>query len=211
MAQRYAQSQNENQRLVQFLKETGYSIPEIAKECGMESSRRTLYKIFKEGHKPSPKVLRKIKERFVALDIPYILTGRSNNEVSKSEENLGYNRKLENNINNKQLMENTQALVDMKDQLKDAILNQATMTNHFFQKLNQLEESNNKARQQMLDLHQDVLALIKTTHAWNGVREQLADHMANSTEVHGEVKTFINTVLPPKQELGKTQTIKKKH
>jgi transcriptional regulator with XRE-family HTH domain len=198
-------NENSNERLIEFLNKTGYSIAEIAVECGMESSRRTLYKIFKEGHKPSPKMLRKIKERFNTLDIPYILNGQITNEVSKTEENS------DNNLNNEKLMDNTKALIEMKDQLKDAVLNQATMTNHFFQKLNQLEESNNKARQQMLDLHQDVLALIKTTHAWNGVREQLASHMVDSNKVNEEVKTFINTVLPPKEELGKTQTIRKKH
>jgi len=196
---------NSNERLIEFLNKTGLSIPEIAKECGMESSRRTLYKIFKEGHKPSPKLLRKIKERFNTLDIPYILNGHITNEVSKSEENSN------NNLNNEQLMDNTKAIIEMKNEMKDAALNQATMTNHFFQKLNQLEESNNKARQQMLDLHQDVLAIIKTTHAWNGVREQLANHMKDSEENHGQVQTFINTILPPKEELGKHQTIKKKH
>lgn len=196
------QNENENYRLVKFLKETGYSIPEITKECGMESSRRTLYKIFKEGHKPSPKILRKIKERFTELDVSYILTGTVN-EVSKSEEI--------NNKDNKQLMDNTKALNEMKDQLKDAVLNQATMTNHFFQKLNQLEESNNKARQQMLDLHQDVLLLMKDIGAWNVVKDKIANHMNDSVESQEIVRDFINTVLPPKQELGKPQTIKKKH
>lgn len=192
-------------RLADFLKNTGFSIPEIVVKCGIEKSKRTIYKIVNEGHEPSPRILRAIKEKFPDLDIPYILTGRSTNKVSKSEENLACN------INNSQLMDNTKALNEMKDQLKDSILNQATMSNHFFKKLNELEESNNKARQQMLDLHQDVLALIKTTHAWNGIREQIANHMAETVESQESVKEFINTVLPPKQELGKPQTIKKKH
>jgi predicted DNA-binding transcriptional regulator AlpA len=85
-----------NERLVSFLKNTGFSIPEIVVKCGIEKSKRTIYKIVNEGHKPSPRILRAIKEQFPELDIPYILTGKSRavrymlSEVDKEEEE--YNR-----------------------------------------------------------------------------------------------------------------------
>ena len=85
-----------NERLVSFLNNTGFSIPEIAVKCGIEKSRRTIYKIVNEGHKPSPKILRAIKDQFPELDIPYIMSGKSRavgymlSELDKEEEE--YNR-----------------------------------------------------------------------------------------------------------------------
>ena len=200
-----AELQTPNQRFVELFNQLNFSIPEFAHECELKTQIRTFYKIINDGHKPSPKFLRKIELKFPQFNLSFIYHGKS---IMGENQNNDSN---DININNNQLMDNTKALNEMKDQLKDSILNQATMSNHFFQKLNQLEESNNKARQQMLDLHQDVLALIKTTHAWNGVREQLAEHMAETVESQESVKEFINTVLPPKEELGKPQKIKKKH
>ena len=204
-----AELQTPNERFVELFNQLNFSIPEFAAECEIKSQIRTFYKVINDGHKPSPKFLRLIELKFPQFNVGFIYHGRSVNAVEENY-NDGINKgKL--TSNNTQLMENTQALNEMKDKLNDAILNQATMTNHFFQKLNSLEESNNKAREQMLDLHKDVLELIKTTHAWNDVREQIADHMENSNEVHEEVKEFINTVLPPNEELGQPKTVKKKH
>ena len=204
-----AKEQTPNERFVEIFNQLNYSIPEFAAECELKTQIRTFYKVINDGHKPSPKFLRLIELKFPQFNVGFIYHGRSVNAVEVNNDDR-INKSILSS-NNTQLMENTQALNDMKDQLKDAILNQATMTNHFFQKLNALEESNNKARQQMLDLHKDVLELIKTTHAWNGVREQIADHMENSTAAHGEVKEFINTVLPPNEKLGQPKTVKKKH
>lgn len=204
-----AELQTPNQRFVELFNQLNFSIPEFAAECEIKSQIRTFYKVINDGHKPSPKFLRLIELKFPQFNVGYIYHGRSVNAVEENYNNGTHKGILASN--NTQLMENTQALNEMKDKLNDAILNQATMTNHFFQKLNSLEESNNKAREQMLDLHKDVLELIKTTHAWNGVREKIADHIENNDQVNGEIKEFINTVLPPNEELGQPKTIKKKH
>ena len=85
-----------NERLVSFLKSTGYAPAEIARECGLEKSRRTIYKIVSEGHKPSTRMLAQIKKRFPEMDVEYIITGKSRavrymlSEVDKEEEE--YNR-----------------------------------------------------------------------------------------------------------------------
>tara|TARA_B110000114_G_C14819716_1_gene288190 strand:- start:105 stop:473 length:369 start_codon:yes stop_codon:yes gene_type:complete len=85
-----------NERLVSFLKSTGYAPAEIARECGLEKSRRTIYKIMSEGHKPSTRFLEQIKKRFPEMDVEYIITGKSRavrymlSEVDKEEEE--YNR-----------------------------------------------------------------------------------------------------------------------
>ena len=83
-----------NERLVSFLKSTGYAPAEIARECGLEKSRRTIYKIVSEGHKPSTRMLAQIKKRFPEMDVEYIITGKSRavrymlSEVDKEEESL---------------------------------------------------------------------------------------------------------------------------
>ena len=62
-------------RLVELCKELGFTVPQLAQECGMDKSRRTFYKIFHEGHPPSPKIVRAICERFPQINFDYIFTG----------------------------------------------------------------------------------------------------------------------------------------
>ena len=63
-----------NERLVSFLKSTGYTPAEITVECGLEKSRRTVYKIMKDGHTPRVGMLEQFKKRFPEMDVDYIIT-----------------------------------------------------------------------------------------------------------------------------------------
>ena len=85
-----------NERLVSFLKSTGYTTGEITAKCGLEKSRRTIYKIMNEGHTPRVGMLEQFKKGFPEMDVDYIITGKSRavrymlSEVDKEEEE--YNR-----------------------------------------------------------------------------------------------------------------------
>tara|TARA_R110002096_G_scaffold57358_2_gene145515 strand:+ start:525 stop:1229 length:705 start_codon:yes stop_codon:yes gene_type:complete len=62
-------------RLVEDCQKLGFTVPQLAQECGMDKSRRTFYKIFHEGHAPSTKIVKAICDRFPQINFDYIFTG----------------------------------------------------------------------------------------------------------------------------------------
>jgi hypothetical protein len=139
-------------RLADFLKNTGFSIPEIVVKCGIEKSKRTIYKIVNAGHKPSPRILRAIKEQFPELDIPYILTG-GNTVQDKSKENFNNTTFTQ---KEKIMIEQTASFNDMKETLNKTVLMQSEMMNRFLMKFQDMEASNIKLRGEVIDLMKSV-------------------------------------------------------
>lgn len=184
-------------RLADFLKNTGFSIPEIVVKCGIEKSKRTIYKIVNAGHKPSPRILRAIKEQFPDLDIPYILRGSTNAVQDKSKEintNTTFTQK------EKIMIEQTTSFNDMKETLNKTVLMQSEMMNRFLMKFQDMEASNIKLRGEVIDLMKGVEG-IKTNQ--DSLKPIILEHI-------DLFEKFKETVLP-EIKLGESVKIKKKH
>lgn len=183
-------------RLAYFLKNTGFSIPEILIKCGIEKSRRTIYKIVSEGHKPSPRILRAIKEQFPELDIPYILTG-GNTVQDKSKENFNNTTFTQ---KEKIMIEQTASFNDMKETLNNSVLMQSEMMNRFLMKFQDMEASNIKLRGEVIDLMKGV----------EDIKKNQDDMMPVVVEHISLFNEFKETILP-ELKLGESVKIKKKH
>ena len=186
---------NAANRLADFLKNTGFSIPEIVIKCGIEKSKRTIYKIVSEGHKPSPRILRAIKEQFHELDIPYILTG-GNKEV-QSKENFNNTTFTQ---SEKIMIEQTASFNEMKETLNKTVLMQSEMMNRFLMKFQDMEASNIKLRGEVIDLMKGVEG-IKTNQ--DKLMPVVIEHISLFSE-------FKETILP-EIKLGESVKIKKTH
>ena len=184
-------------RLGYFLENTGFSIPEILVKCGIEKSRRTIYKIVNEGHKPSPKILRAIKEKFPELDIPYILTGNFNTVQQKSKENF-LNQTF--TQREKIMIDQTASFNEMKETLNKTVLMQSEMMNRFLMKFQDMESSNIKLRGEVIHLMKGVEAIKRKQ---NEISPKVLEH----------IKTFniFNETILPKVQLNKPEKIRKKH
>lgn len=184
-------------RLGYFLENTGFSIPEILVKCGIEKSRRTIYKIVNEGHKPSPKILRAIKEKFPELDIPYILTGNFNTVQQKSKENF-----LNPTFTQREkiMIDQTASFNEMKETLNKTVLMQSEMMNRFLIKFQDMESSNIKLRGEVIHLMKGVEAIKRKQ---NEISPKVLEH----------IKTFniFNETILPKVQLNKPEKIRKKH
>ena len=184
-------------RLGYFLENTGFSIPEILVKCGIEKSRRTIYKIVNEGHKPSPKILRAIKEKFPELDIPYILTGNFNTVQQKSKENF-----LNPTFTQREkiMIDQTASFNEMKETLNKTVLMQSEMMNRFLMKFQDMESSNIKLRGEVIHLMKGVEAIKRKQ---NEISPKVLEH----------IKTFniFNETILPKVQLNKPEKIRKKH
>ena len=184
-------------RLGYFLENTGFSIPEILVKCGIEKSRRTIYKIVNEGHKPSPKILRAIKEKFPELDIPYILTGNFNTVQQKSKENF-----LNTTFTQREkiMIDQTASFNEMKETLNKTVLMQSEMMNRFLMKFQDMESSNIKLRGEVIHLMKGVEAIKRKQ---NEISPKVLEH----------IKTFniFNETILPKVQLNKPEKIRKKH
>ena len=117
-------------RLVVDCQKLGFSVPQLAQECGMDKSRRTFYKIFHEGHAPSARIVRAICDRFPQINYDYIFTGvKSANEVQKNvllnassiEQNISFDKKEQDMINGFIKLENE--LVRTSNALQTTLLN----------------------------------------------------------------------------------------
>ena len=195
----YKSEENAATRLAYFLKNTGFSIPEILIKCGIEKSRRTIYKIVSEGHKPSPKILRTIKEQFPELDIPYIMSGSTNAVQEKSKE-ININTKF--TQREKIMIEQTSSFNEMKETLNKTVLMQSEMMNRFLMKFQDMEASNIKLRGEVIHLMKGVEAI---KFAQDKMSPMVMEHIANFNK-------FNETILPkPVIELEKNKKIKKKH
>jgi transcriptional regulator with XRE-family HTH domain len=188
---------NTANRLADFLKNTGFSIPEIVVKCGIEKSKRTIYKIVNDGHKPSPRILRAIKEQFPELDIPYILTGGTNAVQQKSKENF-------NNTNftqqEKIMIEQTESFNEMKETLNKTVLMQSEMMNRFLMKFQDMEASNIKLRG-------EVIELMKGMETIKEAQEQITPVVLEHIEIFNDFRK----VILPETKLGESVKIKKKH
>mgnify|MGYP003665882422 CR=1 FL=1 len=184
-------------RLAYFLKNTGFSIPEILIKCEIEKSRRTIYKIVSEGHKPSPKILRTIKEQFPELDIPYILTGSTNAEGQKSKE-INTNTKF--TQSEKIMIKQTESFNEMKETLNKSVLMQSEMTNRFLMKFQDMEASNIKLRGEVINLMKNV----------EDIKKNQDEMLPVVVEVIENFNKFKETILP-ETKLGESVKIKKKH
>tara|TARA_R110000772_G_scaffold258284_1_gene375433 strand:- start:2803 stop:3387 length:585 start_codon:yes stop_codon:yes gene_type:complete len=184
-------------RLGYFLENTGFSIPEILVKCGIEKSRRTIYKIVNEGHKPSPKILRAIKEKFPELDIPYILTGNFNTVQQKSKDNF-----LNPTFTQREkiMIDQTASFNEMKETLNKTVLMQSEMMNRFLMKFQDMESSNIKLRGEVIHLMKGVEAIKRKQ---NEISPKVLEH----------IKTFniFNETILPKVQLNKPEKIRKKH
>lgn len=188
---------NAANRLAYFLKNTGFSIPEILIKCGIEKSRRTIYKIVSEGHKPSPRILRAIKEQFPELDIPYILTG-GNTGQQKSKEN--FNTNITFTQTEKIMIEQTASFNEMKETLNKTVLMQSEMMNRFLMKFQDMESSNIKLRGGVIDLMKGVEDIKKNQ---DNMMPVVVEHISLFNE-------FKETILP-ELKLGESVKIKKTH
>ncbi len=188
---------NAANRLAYFLKNTGFSIPEILIKCGIEKSRRTIYKIVNEGHKPSPRILRAIKEKFPELDIPYILTGGTNAVQQKSKENFNNTTFTQ---SEKIMIKQTESFNEMKETLNKTVLMQSEMMNRFLMKFQDMEASNIKLRGEVIELMKGVEG-IKTNQ--DNMMPVVVEHISLFNE-------FKETILP-EIKLGESVKIKKTH
>jgi transcriptional regulator with XRE-family HTH domain len=187
--------ENAGNRLADFLKNTGFSVPEIVVKCGIEKSKRTIYKIVNEGHKPSPRILRAIKEQFPELDIPYILTG-GNKEV-QSKENFNNTTFTQ---SEKIMIKQTESFNEMKETLNKTVLMQSEMMNRFLMKFQDMEASNIKLRGEVIELMKGVEG-IKTNQ--DNMMPVVVEHISLFNE-------FKETILP-EIKLGESVKIKKTH
>jgi hypothetical protein len=193
----YKSEENAATRLAYFLKNTGFSIPEILIKCGIEKSRRTIYKIVSEGHKPSPKILRTIKEQFPELDIPYIMSGSTNAVQEKSKE-ININTKF--TQREKIMIEQTASFDEMKQALNKSALIQSEMMNRFLIKFQDMETSNIKLRGEVIHLMKGVEAIKNTQDKLTPI---ITKHIKNFNK-------FNETILPA-VKLDELKKVKKKH
>ena len=124
-----------NERFLELFKDLNLSIPEFAKECGMDSKVRTIYKIIKDSHKPSVAIIREVNLVFPEFNIEHILYGNNKKDhkaaqiqqknvllnTSFSEQIISFDKKEQDMINGFIKLENE--LVRTSNALQTTLLN----------------------------------------------------------------------------------------
>ena len=216
-------------RLVVDCQKLGFTVPQLAQECGMNKSRRTFYKIFHEGHTPSARIVRAICDRFPQINYEYIFTGvKSTNEVQKnvflnastSEKKGNLDREKHDMINGFIKLENElvrtsnalqTTLLNCTNQIQDLLLQNAKTKNDielnildFNKQLGALAASNLKMYKQMSKLEGKVDEMqFENTK----VAIQAKEYITESQESHKRNLAFQQELIP---DLGEYKQFKKK-
>ena len=216
-------------RLVVDCQKLGFSVPQLAQECGMDKSRRTFYKIFHEGHAPSARIVKAICDRFPQINYDYIFTGvKSTNEVQKNvslntgftEQNTSFGKKEQDMINGFIKLENElvrtsnalqTTLLNCTNQIQELVLQNAKTKNDFethileFNKqLGALAASHLKLSNQILKVE----AKVEEMHHDNSmVAIKAKEYIEESQESHKRNHAFQQQIIP---DLGEYRKTKKK-
>jgi DNA-binding XRE family transcriptional regulator len=213
-------------RLVELCKELGFTVPQLAQECGMDKSRRTFYKIFHEGHAPSTKIVRAICARFPQINFDYIFTG-----TKKIHDNESLNASNTQNITtlvNKELnmingfikletelVRTSNALqttlLNCTNQIQEMVVQNAKTKNDFEthivelnKQLGALSASNLKLSTQILKVEGKVNEM---HHDNSLVAIQAKEYITESQESHKRNHAFQQQIIP---DLGEYRKTKKK-
>ena len=211
-------------RLVQDCQKLGFTVPQLAQECGMDKSRRTFYKIFHEGHAPSTKIVKAICERFPQINFDYIFTGTKkihNNESlnASNTENITtlVNKEL-NMINGFIKLENElvrtsnalqTTLLNCTNQIQEMVIQNAKTKNDYEthilelnKQLGALSDSNLRLSNQIIKVE----AKVQEMHHDNTmVAIQAKEHIEESQASHKRNHAFQQQIIPDLGEFRKTK------
>ena len=216
-------------RLVVDCQKLGFSVPQLAQECGMDKSRRTFYKIFHEGHAPSARIVRSICDRFPQINYDYIFTGvKSANEVQKNvllnasftEQNISFDQKEQDMINGFIKLENElvrtsnalqTTLLNCTNQIQELVLQNAKTKNDFethiieFNKqLGALAASHLKLSNQIVKVEGRVQEM---HHDSKKTAIKAQEYITESQQSHKRNLDFQQEIIP---DLGEYRNTKKK-
>lgn len=213
-------------RLVEVCQKLGFTVPQLAQECGMDKSRRTFYKIFHEGHAPSTKIVRAICDRFPQINFDYIFTGTKqiHNNVIQNASNTQESSTLEtkelNMINGfikleTELVRTSNALqttlLNCTNQIQQMEIENAKTKNEFESHVMQLIKTIGELSASNLNLSNQILKVEKKVdemhHDNTKVAIQAKEYITESQESHKRNLHFQQQIIP---DLGEYKKTKKK-
>lgn len=216
-----------NKRFLELFKDLNLSIPEFAKECNMDAKVRTIYKIIKDNHKPSPAVIREVASTFPKFSVEYILYGNlkkvQNNELdnaSNTQESIILESKELNMINGfikleTELVRTSNALqttlLNCTNQIQEMVIQNAKTKNDFeshvmqlTKQIGELSASNLKLSNQILTVEEKVNEM---HHDNTMVAIQAKEYITASQESHKRNHAFQQQIIP---DIGEYKSSTKK-
>ena len=216
-------------RLVVDCQKLGFTVPQLAHECGMDKSRRTFYKIFHEGHAPSARIVKAICDRFPQINYDYIFTGvKSTNEVQKdvlfnaslTQQNTNFEKKEQNMINGfikleHELVRTSNALqttlLNCTNQIQEMVIQNAKTKNDFETHLVEVNKQLGALATSHLKLSNQIIkveAKVQEMHHDNTmVAIQAKEYIEESQASHKRNHAFQQQIIP---DLGDFRKTKKK-
>lgn len=213
-------------RLVEDCQKLGFTVPQLAQECGMDKSRRTFYKIFHEGHAPSTKIVKAICDRFPQINFDYIFTGTKkiqNNDsfnATNTQESISLANKELNMINGfikleTELVRTSNALqttlLNCTNQIQEMVIENAKTKNDFeshvmelTKQIGELSASNLKLSNQILKVEGKVDTMSFLTEK---VGKQAAEGFDRSQKAHKRNLEFQQQIIP---DIGEFKSSRKK-
>ena len=216
-------------RLVVDCQKLGFTVPQLAHECGMDKSRRTFYKIFHEGHTPSARIVRAICDRFPQINYDYIFTGVKNaNEVQKNvllntsftEQSISFDKKEQDMINGFIKLENElvrtsnalqTTLLNCTNQIQELVLQNAKTKNDFETHIIEFNKQLGALAASHLKLSNQIIKVegkVQEMHQYNtktAIKAQ--EYITESQESHKRNLDFQQQLIP---DLGEYRKTKKK-
>jgi len=215
-------------RLVVDCQKLGFTVPQLAHECGMDKSRRTFYKIFHEGHTPSARIVRAICDRFPQINYDYIFTGvKSTNEVQKNvllnasatEQNINFDKKEQDMINGFIKLENElvrtsnalqTTLLNCTNQIQELVLQNAKTKNDFETHILEFNKQLGALAASHLKLSNQIIKVegkVQEMHHDSKKRAVQADeYIIESKESHKRNHAFQQEIIP---DLGELEILRK--
>ena len=221
-----------NERFLGLFKDLNLSIPEFAKECGIDSKVRTIYKIIKDSHKPSIAIIREVNLVFPQFSIEYILYGNDKKDhnaaemqqknvllnTSITEQKSSFEEKEQNMISGFIKLENElvrtsnalqTTLLNCTNQIQEMVIQNAKTKNDFEahvlelnKQLGALSDSNLRLSNQIIKVE----AKVQEMHHDNTmVAIQAKEYIEESQASHKRNRAFQQQIIPDLREFRKTK------
>jgi len=221
-----------NERFLELFKNLNLSIPEFAKECGMDSKVRTIYKIIKDSHKPSIAIIREVSLIFPEFSIEYILYGNNKKDhkaaqiqqknvlfnASLTQHNTNFEEKEQNMINGfikleHELVRTSNALqttlLNCTNQIQEMVIQNAKTKNDFETHLVEVNKQIGALATSHLKLSNQIIkveAKIQEMHHDNTmVAIQAKEYIEESQASHKRNHAFQQQIIPDLGEFRKTK------
>ena len=216
-----------NKRFLELFKDLNLSIPEFAKECNMDAKVRTIYKIIKDNHKPSPAVIREVASTFPKFSVEYILYG----DLKKVQNNVflnASNKQKSTNLESKELnmingfikletelVRTSNALqttlLNCTNQIQEMVIQNAKTKNDFeshvmelTKQIGMLSASNLKLSNQILQVEAKVDTMSFITERAEAAAKE---YIGVSQEAHARSLQFQQQIIP---DIGELKSSRKK-